>query len=376
MSMYTLKQQSSISKARLGEVDTPHGKLQTPFFMTIATTGAVKTLDTVKMERLNTPLLLSNTYHLYLRPGTELLRAAGGLHEFMNWDKPILTDSGGYQVFSLAKMRKISEKGVEFKSHLDGTKHMLTPEKSIEVQLHIGSDMLMVLDECPPAGSDKRYMFSSLERTTRWAKRCKEFFDENTEKLRYGNLARPKLFGIVQGGLFPELRDRSLEQLSEIDFDGMAIGGVSVGESSEDIKKVVEYIAPKMPKNKPRYLMGLGFPEEIVFAVQQGVDMFDCVIPTRHARHGSLFVFTDKENIGKGDFYNLVSIKKEDYKKDFSPIDENCECLTCKNYSKAYVRYLFHIGEMLGYRLASIHNVHFYLELMRTIQRKIKDNQL
>ncbi len=373
--MLKVLKKSNKSYARLARLKTPHGEIDGPFFMTIATAGAVKTLDTEKMRRLSAPILLANTYHLYLRPGTDLIQKAGGLHRFMNWDKPILTDSGGYQVFSLAKMREIQEKGVFFQSHLDGSRHLLSPEKSIEVQLKLGSDILMVLDECAPQTETRDYIQKSLELTTRWAKRSKVYFDANHEFFRYAGLGKPLCFGIIQGGSHLDLRVQSLNQITEIPFDGFAIGGVSVGEPQEETRAVIEHIAPRMPEDKPRYVMGVGFPEELVFGVKQGVDMFDCVIPTRHARHGSLFVFQDRDQIGKGDFYKKVNIKNEEHKESFEPLDLNCACLVCQNYSKAYLRYLFHIGEMLGFRLATIHNVFFYLELMDLIREKIKRDE-
>ncbi|TSC56384.1 MAG: queuine tRNA-ribosyltransferase [Parcubacteria group bacterium Gr01-1014_18] len=402
--MFSIQKKSTLSHARLGKLETPHGVLATPFFMTIATSGAVKTLDTVFLEEMDIPILLGNTYHLYLKCPGDLMRKAGGLHGFMKWDRPILTDSGGYQVFSLAKMRKITEEGVNFSSHLDGSTHMLTPEKSVEIQLNLGADIIMVLDECPPYPAKKEYVDESLERTTRWAKRCKIFFTKNYKKMGYGVAGRvgaqcavplhhvggrPLLFGIVQGGTYEDLREKSLAEIRKISLDGLAIGGVAVGEPSEEVQRIVSFIVPKMPKNKPRYLMGVGFPEDIVFAVRQGVDMFDCVIPTRHARHGGLFIWNRDLSRGKGvlqyaltggqdgkNFYKKVNIKNEKYKYDLDPLDLKCGCFTCRNYSRAYLRYLFATEEMLSYRLCTIHNVWFYQEVMKEIREQIREGKI
>ena len=392
------------SNARLGELKTKHGIIKTPCFMPIATCGSVKSIDSIEMEKLGANIILGNTYHLYLRPGDKLIKKFSGLHNFMNWQKPILTDSGGYQVFSLAKMRKITEEGVSFQSHIDGSRHLLTPEKSIEIQRNLGSDIIMVLDECAPYPSTKKYIKESLEMTTRWAGRCKDYF-EKTQSIKHKSQTKHKkdvtlslsksgrltklitlrqaqddkslLFGIVQGGVYKDLREESAKQLLELNFDGYAIGGVSVGEPSEKMLQAVDWTVPFLPKDKPRYLMGVGKPEEVVSAVARGIDMFDCVIPTRNARHGTIYKFKNKssklkvaEKQNKG-FYELLHITNEKFKSDKKPIDKNCRCFTCQNYSRAYLRHLFVSNELLALRLASIHNVYFYLELMKRIRNSV-----
>jgi queuine tRNA-ribosyltransferase len=397
---FNLLKTSKKSSARLGEIITKHGIIKTPCFMPIATCGSVKSVDSVEMEKIGAQIILGNTYHLYLRPTDKLIKKLGGLHKFMNWNGPILTDSGGYQVFSLAKMRKITEKGAEFKSHIDGSHHILTPEKSIEIQQNLGSDIIMVLDECAPYPASKEYIRKSLEMTTRWAERCKIYFEKSqVKKSQIPNLKfqiNPKsqntnfkqipnslLFGIVQGGTYKDLREESAKQLLNIGFDGYAIGGVSVGEPSEKMFKVVDWTTLFLPEDKPRYLMGVGKPEEILGAVARGIDMFDCVIPTRNARHGTIYKFKVKseklkvadkkikiENDNAG-FYEVLHITNEKFKVDKKSIDENCGCFTCKNYSRAYLRHLFVAKELLALRLASIHNIYFYLELMKRIRKSI-----
>ncbi len=404
---FKLIKKSKKSSARLGEIETKHGSIQTPCFMPIATCGSVKSVDSVEMEKLGAQIILGNTYHLYLRPKDKLIKKLGGLHKFMNWNKPILTDSGGYQVFSLAKIRKISENGVEFKSHIDGSRHILTPEKSIEIQQNLGSDIMMVLDECAPYPADKEYIKKSLELTTRWAGRCKEYFEKsqakksqitnsksqsnpksqilNSKQFPISNFQFPisLLFGIVQGGTYKDLREESAKQLLNIGFDGYAIGGVSVGEPSEKMFKVVDWTIPFLPEDKPRYLMGVGKPEEILGAVARGIDMFDCVIPTRNGRHGTIYKFKIKSeklkvkdeklrvDVNSQKFYETLHIMNEKFKSDKKPIDKNCGCFTCRNYSRAYLRHLFMSKELLALRLASIHNIYFYLELMRRIRNSV-----
>lgn len=350
--------------------------------MPIATRGAVKTLTTAEMSELGAQIILSNTYHLNIRPGVELLDKAGGLHNFMNWTGPILTDSGGYQVFSLAKMRKISDEGVKFKDEVEGKTHLLTPENVIDIQLAIGSDIMMVLDECPALPCTREDMQKSLDLTHAWAKRA---FDYRQSLIAHGSIefGRHQLFGIVQGGTFEDMREQSASALKEIDFDGYAIGGLAVGEEREDMYKILEAVTPLLPEDKPRYLMGVGKPEEIVFAVKQGVDMFDCVIPTRHARHGQVFVFTNRSNVGAdvpagsaADWYQTINLTNANLAEDFSPLDPDCTCFTCRNHTKAYLRHLFATNEMLGYRLASLHNVRFYLELMSLIRKAIEAGEL
>lgn len=378
--MFSIKKKNQFG--RQGELQTKSGAIQTPFFMPIATRGAVKNITPDELKSMGAEIALGNTYHLWLRPGDELIKKAGGLHNFMHWDRPILTDSGGFQVFSLGARAKtnfgkngvkITEEGVKFTDPVNGQKYFMSPEKSMEIQLNLGSDIIMVLDECPPYPATEKYVQKSLERTTRWAERCFKFFHcyvkDHPEKYSNG---RPLLFCIVQGSTFPELRKMSAEQLTQIDFeklggpkdgwDGYAIGGVAVGEPREKMPEVLQWTLPYLPENKPKYLMGLGRPEEIVSAVEAGVDMFDCVIPTREGRHGRLFVRA-KENLEK-DFYVTININNEKYREDFSPIDENCHCYTCQNYSKAYLRHLLNVKEPLVLRLLSLHNLQFYLDLM------------
>lgn len=352
--------------ARRGTLKTPHGEIQTPFFMTIGTVGAIKGLIPSEVRDVGGEIILSNTYHLHLRPGEDIVNKAGGLHKFMNWDGPILTDSGGFQVFSLSKIRKLTEEGVEFRSHLNGEKIFLTPEKAIDIQQKLGSDIMMCLDECPGASQDKKYVENSLELTTRWAKRCQMFFEKNGVCRDAINrvCTKPLLFGIVQGGMFPELREKSAKQLMEIGFDGYAIGGLSVGEPNEVMYKILNEIVPMLPEDKPRYLMGVGTPQDILEAVERGVDMFDCVLPTRNARHG--YLFTSK---------GTVRIKNEKYKEDFTTLDDECDCYTCKNFTKAYLRHLFIANEPLSIRLNTLHNVAFYQKLMKDIRKAIEEDR-
>ena len=357
--MFTLNQTSG--KARRGVLKTAHGDIQTPFFMTIGTVGAIKGLVPDEVRELGGEVILSNTYHLHLRPGEELVAKAGGLHKFMSWDGPILTDSGGYQVFSLAKIRKLTNEGVEFQSHLNGEKIFLTPEKAIDIQMKLGSDIMMVLDECPAADKEKKYVEKSLELTTEWAGRCKKYKD--TEN-RTQDTAESQLFGIVQGGMFPDLRERSAKQLVDIGFDGYAIGGLSVGEPNETMYKIIDETIPYLPEDKPRYLMGVGTPQDILEAVERGIDMFDCVLPTRNARHGHLYT-------SKG----IIRIKKAEFKEDFTPLDPNCDCYTCKNFTKAYLRHLLISKEILSIRLNTLHNVAFYLKMMKDIQGAIEEDR-
>ncbi len=352
---------------RRGTLDTPHGSIQTPFFMPIATRGAVKQVTIDELKGLGASIILSNTYHLFQRPGLEILKKFNGLHSFMGWDGPILTDSGGYQVFSLSKMRKITDEGVRFQSEIDGREIFLTPESVIETQLTIGSDILMVLDECPPWPCTREEAEKAVKRTIAWATRSKVYFEKRMKQKRIAPEKRPLVFGIVQGSTFLDLRKRCVEELSKLDFDGYAIGGVAVGEGMEDKQTIIKAIAPLLPADKPRYLMGLGKPEEIVFAVQNGVDMFDCVIPTREARHGQLYV--RKGAITKKSFYETIKIGNEKYKFDKKPIDPHCPCYTCTHHSRAYLRHLFSINEGLALRLATLHNLAFYLDLMKELRK-------
>lgn len=353
---YELIKKSSESKARRGVVKTPHGNIQTPVFMPVGTKATVKAMTPEEVEGLGAEIILGNTYHLFLRPGHELIKEAGGLHKFMNWHRPILTDSGGFQVFSLGNLRKIREEGVDFKSHIDGAKLFISPEKAIEIQNALGSDIMMSFDECPPYPAEYDYVKQSLERTTRWAKRCKE---------AHKNTDRQGLFGIVQGGMFEDLRRQSAAELVALDLPGYAIGGLSVGEPKEMMYEVLDYTTPLLPENKPRYLMGVGSPDALFEGVIRGVDMFDCVLPTRTARMG-----TAMTSVGQ------ISIKKAQYKNDFTPLDENCDCYTCKNYTKAYLRHLYKENEILSARLLSHHNLYFLTHLMADIRSAIENDTL
>jgi queuine tRNA-ribosyltransferase len=351
---FELIKESTECKARLGKIHTNHGDIETPIFMPVGTKATVKAMTPEELKDMEAQIILGNTYHLYLRPGHELIAEAGGLHKFMNWDRPILTDSGGFQVFSLGELRKITEEGVEFRSHIDGSKHFISPEKAMEIQNSLGSDIMMAFDECVQYPATYEYAKNSMERTTRWAKRCKEY---------HKNTDNQALFGIVQGGMFENLRKESIKQLTELDFPGYAIGGLSVGESRDLMCEVMDYTVELLPKDKPRYLMGVGSPDYLFEAVERGVDMADCVLPTRMARHGAFIT-------SKG----RITIKNAKYKHDFSPIDPNCNCYTCRNYSKAYIRHLFNENEILGARLASIHNLFFLINLMKSIRMSIMEN--
>lgn len=346
------------SKARSGVLDTPHGTLETPIFMPVGTQGTVKAVNNSFLENdINAPIILGNTYHLYLRPGTDILERAGGLHKFMNWNRAILTDSGGFQIFSLADLRKLKKDGVEFKSHLDGSKHFFRPEKVINIQRSIGSDIMMVLDECTPYPCDYEYAKKSKDLTTRWAYLNKEAFGSSVPL--YGN--DQYLFGIIQGSVYRDLREESAVELRKIDFDGYAIGGLAVGEPTEKMYEIVDFVTDIMPENKPRYLMGVGRPENLLEAIERGVDMFDCVMPTRNARNAYLFT-----SMG------ILSMRNAQYKDDFKRVDDECDCFTCKNYTRAYLRHLFIAKEILALELASVHNLHFYVNLMKTAREKIR----
>jgi queuine tRNA-ribosyltransferase len=325
--------------------------------MPVGTVGTVKAVNqrTLKQD-IDPPIILGNTYHLYLRPGMEVMQKAGGLHKFMNWDRALLTDSGGFQVFSLAELRKLRTDGVEFRSHLDGSKHLFTPEKVIEIERQIGADIIMPLDECTPYPCDYEYAKKSKELTSYWAILNKEAF-ENSEPL-YGH--KQHLFGIVQGSVYKDLREASAKDLMDIGFDGYSIGGLAVGEPAESMYDIVDFTTDILPENKPRYLMGVGRPENILESIERGVDMFDCVMPTRNARNA--YLFTSE---------GIVTIKNAIYKDDFSPLDSNCDCYTCQNYSKAYLRHLFHAKEILAYELGTIHNLRFYLNLVREARKQI-----
>ncbi len=353
--------------ARAGRVTTVHGAFDTPVFMPVGTQGTVKALTQAMLEDAGARIILGNTYHLYLRPGHLIVNQLGGLHRFISWDRAILTDSGGFQVFSLTGLRRISDEGVEFQSHIDGSRHFLSPEKSMEIQAALGSDIVMAFDECTPYPATREEALKSLEMTTAWARRSKErltkLHGDRREAERAGlKIVNPSqaLFGINQGSIFPDLRERSLEGLIEIGFDGYAIGGLSVGEEKSAMFEVVSDIAPRLPEDKPRYLMGVGTPEDIVNSVACGVDMFDCVMPTRNARNGSLFTSRGK-----------ISIKNARHRSDQGPVDEACPCPVCSRYSRAYLRHLYMSGEILGSVLSSLHNVCFYLDTMARIRQAI-----
>ena len=352
---YELIKKDSRTKARRGRVNTPHGPIETPVFMPVGTAGTVKAMKPEEVRDMGAQIILGNTYHLYLRPGHEVVKAAGGLHKFMNWERAILTDSGGFQVFSLGAMRKISEEGVEFRSHIDGSKHMLSPEKSMEIQNALGSDIMMAFDECAPYPADRNYVKNSLERTTRWLKRCKEY-QKNTEQ--------QSLFGIMQGGMYKDLRKQSAEEIVELDLPGYAIGGLSVGEPKEIMYEVMDDCVDYLPADKPRYLMGVGSPDCLFEGVERGIDMFDCVLPTRIARHGMAMTSQGR-----------VNIKNAKYERDFTPLDPNCDCYTCRNYSKAYLRHLFKSDEILSSMLMTTHNLHFLVNTMAGIRKAIEEDR-
>ncbi|MBF1049506.1 tRNA guanosine(34) transglycosylase Tgt [Peptostreptococcus sp.] len=342
--------------ARLGRLHTPHGVIETPIFMPVGTQATVKAMTPEELKEIGSQIILSNTYHLYMRPGHDLIERAGGLHKFMNWDKPILTDSGGFQVFSLGPLRKIKEEGVEFRSHLDGSKHFLSPEKATEIQNALGSDIIMAFDECAPYPADRQYVKNSLERTTRWLERC---------KAAHKYPEKQALFGIVQGGMYKELREQSAKEITAIDLPGYAIGGLSVGEPKDMMYEVLDYTVPLLPEDKPRYLMGVGSPDDLLEGVLRGIDMFDCVLPTRIARNGTAMTSQGK-----------VVVRNASYAEDFTSLDPECDCYTCKNYTKAYLRHLIKCNEILGARLLTIHNLHFLLKMMENVREAIKEDRL
>ena len=356
----TYKIVATDGKARAGVVETPHGNIETPVFMPVGTQATVKTMTPEELEEIGAEIILGNTYHLYLRPSDELVHKFGGLHKFMNWKRPILTDSGGFQVFSLGARKqdgsslvKITEEGVNFRSHLDGSKHFISPEKSINIQNNLGADIVMLFDECPPGLSDKKYLIPSIERTTRWAKRCVE---------AHRNPTTQGLFAIVQGGIYEDLREKSLNELMEMNesFSGYAIGGLAVGEPREDMYRILDYIVEKCPNDKPRYLMGVGEPVDMLEAVESGIDMMDCVQPSRIGRHGTVFTK-----------YGRLVIKNASYSEDERPLDVGCQCYVCRNYTRAYIRHLFKADEILGQRLATYHNLYFLLHMMKNSRKAI-----
>lgn len=356
MFKYELIKQSTESAARLGKITTTHGTFDTPVFMPVGTQASVKSLTPDELNLMGAKIILSNTYHLFLRPGEDLIAEAGGLHSFMSWNGSILTDSGGFQVFSLDKLRKISEEGVAFRSHLDGSALFLSPEKAVEIQTALGSDIMMAFDECAPYPAELSYIENSLERTTRWAERC---------KIAHKNQDKQALFGIIQGGTYAALRQRSARQLVDLDFPGYGIGGLSVGEPKDIMYDMLENTVPLIPQNKPRYLMGVGSPDCLIEGVIRGIDMFDCVLPTRIARNGTAMTSQGR-----------VTVRNAQFARDFTPLDPECDCPTCRNYSKAYLRHLIKADEMLGPRLLSLHNLWFLVHLMELTRQAIAEDRL
>lgn len=353
---YELIKKCKQTGARLGIVHTPHGSFETPVFMPVGTLATVKTMSPEELEEIGAKIILSNTYHLWLRPGEDIVEEAGGLHSFMNWNGAILTDSGGFQVFSLSDLRRIEEEGVHFRNHLNGDKLFLSPEKATAIQNSLGSDIMMAFDECPPYPSEYEYMKKSVERTSRWAERCLKAHQRPKEQ---------GMFGIVQGGEFENLRKQSAQDLVSLGFSGYAVGGLSVGEPKEVMNKVLEFTVPLLPENKPRYLMGVGSPDSLIDGAIRGIDMFDCVLPTRIARNGTLMTSSGR-----------LVVKNAKYARDFSPLDEQCDCYVCRNYSRAYIRHLIKCNETFGIRLTSYHNLYFLIKLMGQIREAIRHDRL
>ena len=356
MFRYELIKEDKHTGARLGKIHTSHGVINTPIFMPVGTQATVKSMTSEDLEEMDANIILGNTYHLYLRPGQEIMEKAGGLHKFMHWDRPILTDSGGFQVFSLNDLRKITEEGVEFCSHLDGSRHFMSPEKSIDMQNTIGADIIMCFDECAPADADYEYTKKSMEMTTRWEKRCKDAHRRPDDQA---------LFGIVQGGMYEDLRAESVRGLTEIDFPGYSIGGLSVGESKDTMYRILDATVPLLPKDKPRYLMGVGSVDALLEGVIRGVDMFDCVLQTRIARNGTAMTSQGQ-----------VVVRNATYKEDFTPLDPECDCFVCRNYTRAYLRHLVKCNEILGARLLTYHNLYFTLKLMEKVRNAIMEDNL
>ena len=353
-SPFQLIQKDPATQARFGKLETAHGSIETPAFMPVGTQATVKTLAPRDLKEIGAQIILANAYHLYIRPGIDIIKHAGGLHKFMSWSKPILTDSGGYQVFSLARLRKITDEGVTFNSHFDGREIFLTPEEVIRAQEGLGSDIAMIFDECPPSGAAYAQVENAVRRTIQWAKRAKQARESQTQLL----------FGIVQGGKFLDLRKISLEETVQIGFDGYAIGGVSVGEPRPEMEKVVRHITPLLPEGTPRYLMGVGTPIDLFWAIESGIDLFDCVNPTRYARNGTAFT-----RIGK------IAVRNAEYAKDQTPLDETCACYTCRNFSRSYLRHLFNCDEILGHRLVTFHNVYFFISLVQKMRTSILEGR-
>lgn len=360
MSQFTLLQTDPSSAARRGRLELPHGVVETPIFMPVGTQGTVKGVSPRELEELGAQIILGNTYHLNIRPGMDVMRQFGSLHKFSAWPRPILTDSGGFQVFSLANLRKITEEGVHFQSHLDGTKMFIGPEESMSIQATLGSDIAMLFDECPQHPCDRAYAAKSLDLTLRWARRCKDWV--TTHQPKTDNGGRQLHFGIVQGSVYAEERERSAQELVAMDWDGYAIGGMSVGEPEVEMFRAVENSVPYLPTEKPRYAMGLGTPPQLLEMVARGVDMFDCVLPTRLARHGTAFTAE-----------GTINLKNQQFLADSGPIEEGCLCYACQHFSRAYLRHLYRAGEILGIRLISLHNLHFYLNLMRRARLAIEE---
>jgi len=360
--MFKIIHKDKFTNARAGMLETAHGAIETPVFMPVGTQATVKALSNEEVKYCGAGIILGNTYHLYLRPGMEIIKNAGGLHKFMSWDRAILTDSGGFQVFSLAKLMKVKEEGVEFNSHVDGSRHFLTPEKVVQLQNELGSDIMMPLDECLHYPSTKDKAEQSLALTNRWAKRSKEEFDNINSKVEGQN--KKMLFGIVQGSTYADLRKIAAEELASMNFDGYSIGGLSVGEPSELMYEIMENAVRYLPLDKPRYTMGVGMPHDFFEAIEKGVDMFDCVVPTRNARNGAAYT-----NEGR------IIIRNGEYSKDLRPLSESCDCVVCKNYSRSYIRHLFNTEEILGLRLTSLHNVYFYVKLLDRIREAIKEDR-
>lgn len=375
MSFFELIHEDKNSHARAGVIHTDHGDILTPIFMPVGTQATVKTIDQTDLNNICAQVILGNTYHLHLRPGEKLISQSGGLHKFMNWPKPILTDSGGFQVFSLGMQKKekgqgglvrIDEDGVTFQSHIDGSTHRFTPESAIDVEHQLGADIIMAFDECTSDTVEKDYAVAAMERTHRWAERCLDAHKKNDHYHGYKQF----FFGIIQGSKYEDLRQHSAKYISNLDFDGVAIGGESIGYNMEATKKIMDWVYPFLPKNKPHYTMGVGLdPADLLIVVEHGADMFDCVAPTRLARHG--MIFTKEKKGGK----HRLNIKNNAYEKDFSPLDQNCECSTCKNYSRAYLHHLFMTEEITGMRLATIHNLYFLLDLMNKTRQAILDGR-
>ena len=358
MMMFKKHKTDQKTKARRGTLTTAHGRIETPFFMPVGTNATVKGIANDELMQMGAQLLLSNTYHLFLRPGTEIIQTFGGLHGFMHWDKPILTDSGGYQVFSLPKFRKLTDEGVKFQSHIDGKRHFLTPETVLDIEKILGSDLMMPLDECAPYPCERKVAKRSVKRTSLWARRSREHY------LQQLDTRKQKLFGIIQGAVWEDLRRQSAEEILDVGFDGYAIGGVSVGEPVDLMMKTVDWVTPLLPPKQPRYLMGIGFPDQIVHAVGEGIDMFDTCIPTRYGRHGSVFTRRGR-----------IILLNAEFLRDETPLDPECGCEVCHKYSRSYLRHLMKAGEMMGLRMLSYHNLFFYFQLMRDIRAAIDEDR-